>query len=339
MNTPVGSAPNDDVVIARALFDSKDKGQTYKQALDALHGVNSHASNLWKDYYLDHHERLDLLVSRLSDQPISAKKPFAPSFRLQPTSRAHGGSSKTPEPTGRKTFNSITAPSQTQDVPNLLPPHASIIVPDVPSRSPTPPTLIIAGNRGNKYTEEDRSFFLKFISWELKNDPSLSKKELCEKLAEKAPHHSATSWAGHWHSRHDIADKILAAAEARLESDGSDSDADADGEHEYSAEEIIDSDEEDAASANLIGSEYGDLDDDTEEDVKEMALPGAAPRPADFRVLARYIASISDWDALTAVANLRQFSDKHPQKSARAWAELYSDNDEGWCSCPIFHFS
>jgi hypothetical protein len=37
--SPVGSSPNDDVLLAEALLRSSDKGQTYKQALESLHGV------------------------------------------------------------------------------------------------------------------------------------------------------------------------------------------------------------------------------------------------------------------------------------------------------------
>jgi hypothetical protein len=58
-------------------------------------------------------------------------------------------------------------------------------VPPPPSRSPTPPTDIVVGKNGNKYTEADRKYFIKFISWRLKQDPALSKAELCELLSEK----------------------------------------------------------------------------------------------------------------------------------------------------------
>src|SRR6267154_883593 len=36
---PVGQFPNDDVILSQALFDSKQSGRTYRQALEALHGV------------------------------------------------------------------------------------------------------------------------------------------------------------------------------------------------------------------------------------------------------------------------------------------------------------
>ncbi len=51
---------------------------------------------------------------------------------------------------------------------------------------PPPPTRVVPQGRGNKFTPEDKDFFLKFILRRLKEDPSLSRNDLCELLAEKA---------------------------------------------------------------------------------------------------------------------------------------------------------
>ena len=64
-------------------------------------------------------------------------------------------------------------------------PNAEVQVPDPPSRSPTPPSRIVPGANGNRYTDEDKEYFIKFISWRLKQEPTLTKNELCELLAEK----------------------------------------------------------------------------------------------------------------------------------------------------------
>ncbi|KAJ7899545.1 hypothetical protein B0H14DRAFT_3124125 [Mycena olivaceomarginata] len=55
------------------------------------------------------------------------------------------------------------------------------------------------------------TYFVKFIQWRLKSDPTLVKNELCELLAERAPHHNLESWASYWSRHHDLPDKILAA--------------------------------------------------------------------------------------------------------------------------------
>lgn len=39
LTIPVGQSPNDDSILAQALFDSKLSGRTYRQALEGLHGV------------------------------------------------------------------------------------------------------------------------------------------------------------------------------------------------------------------------------------------------------------------------------------------------------------
>ena len=66
-----------------------------------------------------------------------------------------------------------------------MPPQVHIPLPETPSRSPTPPAVVQVGTNGNRYTKEDREYFLNFLVWRLKEDPSLTKKELCELLHEK----------------------------------------------------------------------------------------------------------------------------------------------------------
>lgn len=94
--------------------------------------------------------------------------------------------SATPVPAtgGRSTLNSLSVPSPVFN-DRLPPPHADLKIPEPPSRSPSPPTRVIPQGRGNKYTDEDRQFFLKFISWRLKQDPTLTRNDLCNMLAEK----------------------------------------------------------------------------------------------------------------------------------------------------------
>lgn len=91
----------------------------------------------------------------------------------------------------RSTINSLTAPAPVFGS-RLPAPHVDVRVPEPPSRSPTPPTTIIPHHgRGNKYTQEDREYFIKFIGWRLKHDPTLSRNDLCDLLAVKVWHFSS----------------------------------------------------------------------------------------------------------------------------------------------------
>jgi hypothetical protein len=178
--------------------------------------VNNHAANLWKDYYLDHKPRIDNLVSpqvEVSVKTVKKPSPYMPpppprakSKDSNPTgssSRATQqgrrpsikkerispkpftfSTSKPVAPSKRRTINSITAHEPSLNL-KLLPPQADMRLPDPPTRAPTPPTRVVRGSNGNRFTPEDKEFFIKFIHFELENDPDLTKHELCVKLAEK----------------------------------------------------------------------------------------------------------------------------------------------------------
>ncbi|KAG1716002.1 hypothetical protein ID866_1167 [Astraeus odoratus] len=366
LSTPVGQLPDDDTILAQALYDSRQNGKTYRQALEGLHGVNNHAANLWKDYYLDHHDRIEILVSRLSQQTKTVKKPFTrsisppagqsdPSSSLPPQKRKFSSPTSpappSPKPRGRSspsrlvqrerpsriqpapvvpvprpqkrvrsTFNSISASVPTATaVRGLTPPHVDILVPDPPSRSPSPPAKVQSSLHGNRYTQEDRDYFIKFITWRLKQDPSLKKRQLCEQLAEKAPHHSAVSWASHWHSRHDVADKILATYWHRAY-DGPSPAANPieDAREHHTQDETSDS--------GPPGLDF-DLDTNTDDDEAEMGEPGTAFTRGDWCILARFIAR-TNWHEMTSRERFDEFVETHEtDRSAKSWAEFYRRNE------------
>jgi hypothetical protein len=191
--------------------------------------VGGHSASLWKDYYLDHKDRIDAwiamclqkdndksFVSRddLSKSASSERGQNAtfsgtakkPSFKQESPSSVSArvgisappvkpskmlNQSTPPLPieqssnSRRSTINSLTAPAPVFG--NRLPaPNAEIKIPEPPSRSPSPPTNVIPHRgRGNKYTQEDRDFFIKFVGWRLKQDPSLTRHDICDLLADK----------------------------------------------------------------------------------------------------------------------------------------------------------
>lgn len=84
----------------------------------------------------------------------------------------------------RATLNSLTTFDPVFNS-RLPAPHTEIKIPDLPSRTPSPPRRVVPGATGNKFTPEDRSFFIKYIQRRLMKNPDLSRRELCEELAEK----------------------------------------------------------------------------------------------------------------------------------------------------------
>jgi hypothetical protein len=85
---------------------------------------------------------------------------------------------------GRNTLNSLSVPDPVFGS-RLPAPNAVVKVPDPPTRSPSPPTLVVPQRRGNKFTTEDREFFINFLGWRLGQNPGLNRQELCEMLADK----------------------------------------------------------------------------------------------------------------------------------------------------------
>ncbi|TBU49417.1 hypothetical protein BD309DRAFT_947631 [Dichomitus squalens] len=55
---PVGSVADDERILISALKEGKAEGLTPRQALDKLHNVNNHTESAWKNYFLDHLDRL-----------------------------------------------------------------------------------------------------------------------------------------------------------------------------------------------------------------------------------------------------------------------------------------
>ena len=175
---------------------------------------NGHSASLWKDYYLEHKERLDAWIALClqADAPkntATAKKPVVakPTLKCEPSmspivkaspaptmkqkekikkerTSVTPSASIPPRISGRTTQNSLSAPDPVFG-DRLPPPNTEIRIPAPPSRSPSPPSHIVPSGRGYKYTPEDRDFFIKFISWRLKGDPTSTRMDHCAQLAEK----------------------------------------------------------------------------------------------------------------------------------------------------------
>ncbi|RXW19522.1 hypothetical protein EST38_g6325 [Candolleomyces aberdarensis] len=261
-----------------------------------------------------------------SNVPTPKEQRSTPAVSLAPA----GGSK-------RATINSLTAPAPVFDS-RLPPPHADIKIPDPPSRSPTPPTRVIPQGRGNKYTPEDREFFIKFIQRALQKNPDLTRNELCEMVAERAPHHTAQSWASHWSINHDLPDKILAAARgqdyALAEEEEDEARTSRRKRPKYrdpSTSGDEGGDENEQESASVSNNDEDESDDDTpvkqwHED--DMGQKGEPFSEADMYIAAKYIAEFPRWHETTSKDRWGPFSEKYTQRSAKSWAEYYRRCDK-----------
>lgn len=232
--------------------------------------------------------------------------------------------------------------------------QADIHIPDIPTRSPTPPNIVIPATTrkgANKYTQEDKDYFAKFLLFELKRDPELSKIDLCEKLGEKAPHHTAESWKNYWGSQHALADNIMRIADEWLEELEAANGGSVSSEEKSSMEPAEISEVEGksksrrqprgngaSTSGNGAPTSVSNADETPDEDEppgsedpgssSEEGRPGLENRPltdGDIQTMARWIASMSaaEWKALSKHARWEPFGRKHPQRTWQAWQTHY----------------
>ncbi|KAL0580827.1 hypothetical protein V5O48_001203 [Marasmius crinis-equi] len=380
LSAPVAAA--DEKVLIETLIRYRAQGDNYKDALNSLHGKNGHSASLWKDYYLEHHDRLEKEVSSPdkskapekrnaeAQEPKPVKPVKKPLIKVEPSPEPQSAaprrgrppnksrrqstpvqkpiasSSRTPSESlpnvgRRSTINSLTvdAPVYNRDMP---PPHSEIRIPEPPSRSPTPPTKVIAKGRGNKFTDEDKDYFIKFISWKLSKDKNLSRNELCELLAEKVPHHTVPSWYAYWQNNHDLPDKILTTAHGEAWEEDDDDDGDEVEEKQEKKQNgtanrrsrykdlSSDEDEEDIEDVESDDEEKTDVDEDTEIpafDESAMGQSGSAFTQADLAIVARYVSTFDDWQSESFSAKWIPFGEKYTQRTSKSWAEYFRRNE------------
>ncbi|KDQ63423.1 hypothetical protein JAAARDRAFT_53646 [Jaapia argillacea MUCL 33604] len=204
-------------------------------------------------------------------------------------------------------------------------------LPEPPPRSPSPPANIAPARSGKEghhaYTDEDKDFFIKTVSWEAKLDPNVSRKAILEKLTSKAPHHSYQSWNSYWRRDDDLADKILAARRGDESDDESDSGSESDQTSAGSAGSARSSGSPSNSSESDSGSD-SDRELNSEEehakDLKKIGAHGDSYGKAEMRVIARFIASYDNWDGTTNKIRWGKFLEDHKtDRSAKSLAEYY----------------
>ena len=152
---------------------------------------------MWKDYYLEHHRRLNTVIAQRCGAPKTPGFVKKPNFgnreikddgspplarRSKPLShRVEIEKIKHEKPRQA----SKRSPAPRSPSPTRSP---SVEINKVPSRCPTPPTEAVfldAAGRAARYTDDDRKFLVNYARWRLHQESSLSRDALARELNEK----------------------------------------------------------------------------------------------------------------------------------------------------------
>lgn len=163
----------------------------------------------------------------------------------------------------------------------------------------------------------------------------------------QAPHHSAPSWASHWHARHDIADKILYSFQGGDDEDDDDDDEEDEEDDENSdspnaPSDVVEDSETEvirqttstlrrtkpaarAPKTKTVASKQGtsfsqhspspssgnhDASATTDTDEADMGAIGGSFTPADWRIIARYVARTPGWNDMVGRERWEGFLEK-----------------------------
>ncbi|KAF7315407.1 Phytanoyl-CoA dioxygenase [Mycena indigotica] len=114
---------------------------------------------------------------------------YQPTFIEEENSGPEAGPSTPPtdKTRGRKRARTVATPA---------PPASSLVANSrLPARSPSPPTRVVKSTYGgNLFTSDDVVYLKKYIKYCHESGLVLSLREICERIAVKAPHHTFYSW-------------------------------------------------------------------------------------------------------------------------------------------------
>ncbi|THH18428.1 hypothetical protein EW146_g2549, partial [Bondarzewia mesenterica] len=205
-----------------------------------------------------------------------------------------------------------------------------VIIPDCPTREPSPPAVIeilAPGRYGNRnaFTAEDKDYFIKFVMWALKCDPTLRKAQICSKLAEKASHHSEGSWFSLF-TTIALAEEVYAAGRGRPLRKFHVSDVDDSGV-DIKAESELNDDESSGSSEHASS----DIDEDGLESTDDdgvMGEAGSSFTATDTRMLSKCISCIPNWGDMLYRDRWFRVHLELPQRTERAWPAYYHRHEK-----------
>ncbi|TDL17099.1 hypothetical protein BD410DRAFT_831690 [Rickenella mellea] len=220
-----------DEILARIIQGGSRNGLSLLDIFNSLHGVYDHPSSFYKDHYLANHQKFDKLLltppyfDHTGDHEDiygvvrNRAKRFGPNttkissttgdFRTRPSGRP-----SVAQHHRKSTHGIIHAHAQQNErdesATTLVSDHAEV----TSENEPIPPTKVerMKGSRRNKYTDDDKEYFVNYLRWYLQHHPGISLKDnrskIVKKLARKVPSHSMGSWNSYWRDHVNIVDEI-----------------------------------------------------------------------------------------------------------------------------------
>ncbi|EIN11580.1 hypothetical protein PUNSTDRAFT_111685 [Punctularia strigosozonata HHB-11173 SS5] len=140
------------------------------------------------DYYEEPYHTAYQTQDPYMEEPAPDPAAEAAAQPEQPDVGVGPSSEPTDKPRGRKRARTQPAPA---------PPPTALVANrrNPPQRSPTPPTRVIKSTYGgNLFTSDDVLYLKKYIDYCQEQGLVLSLREICERVAVKAPHHTFYSW-------------------------------------------------------------------------------------------------------------------------------------------------
>ncbi|TFY65161.1 hypothetical protein EVJ58_g2159 [Rhodofomes roseus] len=320
LDKAVGALPDDERILVNTLSTRNLKGWTVREALEALHGVNNHTASSWKDYFLENYERLALHIPLANeeerhDESLSAATPRGRTAS-RTWERSASGPSKPPARRHSVTRSRRDSQSRGQSDSRARPPR-HVRFSETPSRSPTPPPSDSSVSmNGKRFTEAEEEFLIKSVRRQLNKDPYVSFAQMAKTLAQKAPGRSVDSWRGHiTMTRRADVDRMIADARDNHKRD----------DRDETSRTCRGDDRRDLHDTpQKMTRETDDDEPDTDEDILSMGVSGQPFTEADFRMAARYIASVANWDSTpSTIARWSDFAIQHPQRADKSWAQGY----------------
>ncbi|KAF9268660.1 hypothetical protein L218DRAFT_954111 [Marasmius fiardii PR-910] len=159
-----------------------DYDQTYEQTAAATS-------------YLDDPDPSASTAGQLSSQ--SQSQPQPPSASPSPTPAPVPTAGPSIEPVRTEVQEKSRGRKRNRTALNLpaAPPSSLVVNKNPPARSPTPPTRVVKSTYGgNLFTADDIVYLKKYIDYCQEQGLVLSLREICERIAIKAPHHTFYSW-------------------------------------------------------------------------------------------------------------------------------------------------